>query len=70
MTGGPRIYWWAINKIDPIASERHDELMAQAKAADVKVDFLPIHSKANGRGTMKMQIDRRHEGNQRSSAQG
>ena len=59
VTGGPRIYWWAINKIDPIASERHDELMAQAKAVDVKVDFLPIHSKANGRGTMKMQIDRR-----------
>ena len=33
--------------------------MTQAKAAGVKIDFLPIHSEANGRGTMKMQIDRR-----------
>ena len=56
---GPRVYWWAINKIDPIAHERHDELMALANQAGVQIDFMPIHTGAEGRGTMKMRIDKR-----------
>ena len=33
--------------------------MAFAGAADVKIDFLPIHRESGGRGTMKVQIDKR-----------
>ena len=57
--GGANVYWWAINKISPLARERYNELMAFAGAADVKIDFLPIHSELGGRGTMKVQIDKR-----------
>lgn len=56
---GPNIYWWAINKIQPLAGERQTELMALAHAKGVTVDFLPIHSDAKGSGTMRMRIDKR-----------
>jgi hypothetical protein len=59
VTSGPNIYWLAIGKINPLASERHDELFALAQQYRVRVDFLAIHCEANGRGTMKMQIDKR-----------
>jgi hypothetical protein len=60
VNGGPgMVYWWAINKIAPLASERHTELMAQAEAANVEIDFLAIHSESKGRGTMKMRVDAR-----------
>ena len=57
--GGPKVYWWAINKIDPIAKERFDEIMALANSAGTTIDFMPIHSDAEGKGTMKMRIDKR-----------
>ena len=41
-----------------------------AEAAGVKIDFLPIHCEAKGRGTMKMRIDTRMQRDQRPSAQG
>ena len=60
VSGGPgKVYWWAINKISPLASERFNELQEHAEAAGVKIDFLPIHCEAKGRGTMKMRIDAR-----------
>ena len=31
------MYWWAINKITPLASERHTELMALAEAPVCKL---------------------------------
>ena len=59
VAGGPRVYWWAISKIDPIAKERFDEIMALANCAGTAIDFIPIHSEAEGKGTMKMRIDKR-----------
>ena len=53
------MYWWAINKISPLASERFNELQEYAEAAGVKIDFLPIHCETKGRGTMKMRIGQR-----------
>ena len=59
VSNGPGVYWWAINKISPLATERFTELMTYAEQAGVTIDFLPIHSEASGRGTMKMRIDKR-----------
>jgi hypothetical protein len=60
VSGGPgKVYWWAINKISPLASERFNELREHAEVAGVTIDFLPIHCEAKGRGTMKMRIDAR-----------
>lgn len=57
--GAGKVYWWAINKISPLASERFNELQGHAGTAGVTIDFLPIHCEAKGRGTMKMRIDQR-----------
>ncbi len=58
--GGPGVYWWAIGKINPLASERCEELATiVSQNTGSTVDFLAIHCEAGGKGTMKMQIDRR-----------
>ena len=59
VNGGPKIFWWSINKIDPIARERAEELMVLADHAGVTIDFMAIHTGGEGRGTMKMRIDAR-----------
>jgi hypothetical protein len=58
-SSGPATYWWAINKIEPLAREREAELKEAAAAFGAIVDFLAIHSEASGQGTMRMRIDAR-----------
>lgn len=59
VSNGPEVYWWALNKIDPLAGEREAELRALAAEQGVLVDFKAIHCQANGLGTMLSQIDER-----------
>ena len=58
VSGGPgKVYWWAINKISPLASERFNELHGARRSGGREDRLFADPLRGKGRGTMKMRID-------------